>query len=115
MPLSETVGEGIISAAISGGSFHSLPGLQLQVTDPGSEERGSPFFIDFGDFLKYLAKAPPPLDPRMTALWLVALKLQQGTKTEIVGITWNGEYMTADLCFRHFVSKKWYFKVRSCE
>ena len=27
MTLSETVGEGIIYVAISGGSFHSLPGL----------------------------------------------------------------------------------------
>ena len=34
MTLSETVGEGIISVAISGGSFHILPGL-LRVSCPG--------------------------------------------------------------------------------
>ena len=32
MTFSEIVGEGTISVAISGGSFHSLPGLQVAYT-----------------------------------------------------------------------------------
>ena len=33
MTLSETAGEGIISVAISGGLFHSLPGLYTDFTE----------------------------------------------------------------------------------
>ena len=40
MTLSETVGEGIISVAISGGSFHTLPGQLVGHSDYKNRSEG---------------------------------------------------------------------------
>ena len=50
MTLSETVGEGIISVAICGGSFHSLPGLLAYITSPVNT-RHRPNVFDVGPTL----------------------------------------------------------------